>query len=208
MVTKRLPYWMKRYQEQGEKTVGNKVFDLEKFRAKSLQATSLLSSFLFEHGITGGKILDVGCGIGRLSGTLIPRFFEEVQGIDIVPWAIERAKANCPSGHFQVFDGVTIPFPDGHFDAALSWTVLQHIPPNEIERSCSELGRVIFPQGNLILYENTSTWEKDAEHIWFRSAEEYQRLFPLFNMVASQVVEKADDTPQEHTLILFERNEK
>ena len=208
MSTKRLPYWVKRHQEQGEKTVGNKAFNQEKFEAKSLQAASLLSSFLFEHGITGGKILDAGCGVGRLSGTLIPRFFDEVQGIDIVPWAIERAKINCPLGNFQVFDGVTIPFPDGHFDAALSWTVLQHIPPDEIEQACSELERVIRPGGNLILYENTSTWEKDGEHIWFRSMEEYQRLFPQSELVANRVVEKADDTPQEHLLMLFEKGEK
>jgi len=204
--TKRLPYWTKRYEEQGERTVGHRSFDANKFKLKSLEAGKLLSEFLLEYDIIGSeRILDYGCGHGRLSAILAPRFFAKVYGIDIVPWAIEKAKEACPIGIFQVFDGLTIPFPDFFFDAALSWTVLQHIPPDEIERACNELGRVICPGGDLILYENTSTWLEDADHIWFRPPGQYRDLFPGFNFAAMKVIPKADDTPEEHSLILLER---
>jgi ubiquinone/menaquinone biosynthesis C-methylase UbiE len=200
--SERVEYWVDRYERQGERTVGHCALDANGFAEKSIQASNILKEFIEQNRITGGTVLDFGCGVGRMSSVL-SWFFDEVRGVDIVPWAVNRAWERCPEGFFVAYDGKVLPFPDKSHNAVLSWTVLQHVPPEEIEGICAEIDRVLKPGGKLILYENTSCWLGNKEHIWFRMAADYGHLFPGYGVLTCQEVENADGTTEIHSLMLL-----
>jgi hypothetical protein len=49
--------------------------------------------------------------------------------------------ANIPSS-IVIYDGSTIPWPDGHFDWVISNSVIEHVPPADRERFSAEIRRV------------------------------------------------------------------
>jgi len=194
-------YWITRYAEQGEKTVGNRAFTQEDFRENSV-VVERLASFFFRKTFSG-KVLDFGCGWGRLSKILSVNGCE-VFGVDIVPQAIERAQEYVPQGVFQVYDGKELPFPDGSFDGILTWTVLQHIPREEIGLTVSELLRVLKPGGKIVCYENTSPLP-DKEHIWFRHSGAYALLFNEISLHRTVNFPRMDGNEEMHTLFVWEK---
>lgn len=67
-----------------------------------------------------GRVLDVGCGTGKISRMLVERNPKlSVEGIDVL--AQPQAKIAV-----KVFDGVKIPFEDKTFDAVIFVDVLHH----------------------------------------------------------------------------------
>ena len=134
-----------------------------------------------------GRVLDIGCGPGRIAARLT-RHLEggSYEGFDIVPrsisWCQRKTSARHPSFRFQHADirnpeynptgsqearAYTFPYPDGEFDLALAASVFTHMRPREIERYVSEAGRVLRPGGRLLasfflLNEDTQLWLADS----------------------------------------------
>jgi SAM-dependent methyltransferase len=108
----------------------------------------------------GERVLEVGCGIG-IEG----RFLAE-KGLDY--WAIDLSReslrlarrhfelANLSPTRFVNASAVTLPFPDGSFDAVQSIGVLHHVP--RMEEACREVVRVTRPGGRVrvMLYNHAS----------------------------------------------------
>ena len=78
--------------------------------------------------LRGKRILDLGCGDGRLALGAAP-YAREVIGLDPDPEVIRGAKARARkagigNARFVVGAGQELPFPDGQFDVViLSWTL-------------------------------------------------------------------------------------
>jgi ubiquinone/menaquinone biosynthesis C-methylase UbiE len=204
MSEERKIYWSNRYKEQGIRAVGRSSFTPVQFEESSFRAIKRLLAFLDENKVVASKFLDIGCGVGRMTKSLVP-FFSEVVGIDIAPEAIDLARANCPKAEFMEYDGSSIPFPDGYFDGVLSWTTLQHVPDNEVYRLCQDISRATSEKSILILYENVSTWFSNKSHIWFRSISDYQNLFSKFNLETFDVIQDLEEEGEKHSLMLFRR---
>ncbi len=97
----------------------------------------------------GRRVLEVGCGMGRLFAGLSQRF-GEVWGIDISPAMIDQGRKNCPVqatwlvGDGQSLNGVA----DSSVDHVLSFEVFGHIPQVAIIHSyLNETWRVLRPHG-------------------------------------------------------------
>jgi SAM-dependent methyltransferase len=102
-------------------------------------------------GSFGGRALDFGCGVGRLSRGLATHA-EHVVGVDVAASMIARARAGnpCPERISYLHNVATgLPFADGEFDLAVSLIVLQHLPPPLTLRYLLELARVLRPGGTL-----------------------------------------------------------
>lgn len=100
-----------------------------------------------------GRVLDYGCGYGRLIGLLAERGFENIEGVDVAPHLIARARERHPAARFTVLDRPPrLNHGDGRIDAVLLFAVLTCIPTDTGQRELiAELSRVLRPGGLLYL---------------------------------------------------------
>lgn len=99
------------------------------------------------------KWLDVGCGTGALSQTILHTANpERVKGIDRSDGFVEhmRRKVNDPHAAFEVGDAQSLPVQDETFDAAISGLVLNFVP--EPQKMISEMKRAVRTGGTVALY--------------------------------------------------------
>ena len=102
----------------------------------------------------GGRVLDFGCGAGRLSNALAAHF-DEVVGVDISAPMLEEARRLDRSGGRIAFTLNERPdlalFDDGSFDLVYTDLVLQHLPTVLAEGYVREFARVLRPGGVMVL---------------------------------------------------------
>ncbi|MGC0318621.1 class I SAM-dependent methyltransferase [Kitasatospora acidiphila] len=99
------------------------------------------------------RVLDYGCGYGRLAGRLQELGFRRIEGVDLSPALVARAGATYPGARFSVLtDPPRLDLPGGGTDLALLFAVLTCIPTDEGQRGVvDELRRVLRPGGLLYL---------------------------------------------------------
>lgn len=97
-----------------------------------------------------GRVLDLGCGIGRIAAEIAGRF-AEVVGVDVSPAMIETARAMHADRRGLRFDANSgsdlAAFPAADMDLIFSYSVLPHLPPDVLESYFLEVGRVLKPGG-------------------------------------------------------------
>ncbi|MCP5488213.1 MAG: class I SAM-dependent methyltransferase [Verrucomicrobia bacterium] len=98
----------------------------------------------------GKRLLDVGCGHGKLSRLLALSGAAHVDGIDIAASSIAYANGlqeREPVGNLDLKIGSVyeLDFPDHHFDAVVSQVVFEHI--DKIPLALGEIYRVLKPGG-------------------------------------------------------------
>jgi ubiquinone/menaquinone biosynthesis C-methylase UbiE len=118
----------------------------------------------------GDRVLDFGCGNGRLAGFLEGDYKEYV-GVDISPKLINIAKqkySNEKARFIKVhpvksslrevsaeggqFNRVKLPLEDNYFDIIFSIAVFHHLPSREYRKQIAkELYRVLQPEGKLVV---------------------------------------------------------
>ena len=97
------------------------------------------------------KILDLGCGNGRLFEFLKDKNVDYF-GVDFSEKLIEIAKKRFPEAKFQVADALNLPFSENTFDKVYSIAVLHQIPSQNFRlKFLKEAKRVLKPNGLLIL---------------------------------------------------------
>ncbi len=106
---------------------------------------------LYHYALPGEKVLDLGCGNGRLL-----QIFREIDidytGVDSSERLVEIARKIYPSARFEVADALHLPFPANHFDKIYSVAVLHHIPSEELRLKFLEgVKMILSPSGLLIL---------------------------------------------------------
>ncbi len=94
-----------------------------------------------------GRILDVGCGAGLMTGHLTK--YGSVTGIDFSSAAIGVARRLVPEADFQVRDAGDLP--DGPFDLITLFDVLEHIPEADRPGALAGLAERLAPDGLLFM---------------------------------------------------------
>ncbi len=106
---------------------------------------------LSEYVLPGKKILDLGCGNGRLF-EIFKNIDVDYIGVDASEKLIEIAKQKYPKLKFQTADALNLPFPNQYFDKVFSIRVFHHFPSKEFRAQfLQEVKRVLKPKGILIL---------------------------------------------------------
>jgi SAM-dependent methyltransferase len=97
------------------------------------------------------KVLDLGCGNGRLYGLLRSKKVDYL-GIDNSRSLIEKASVNQPDAKFRYGDMVDMDLPDESYDAVFSIASFHHIPGKKLRReTINGINRILKPDGILIL---------------------------------------------------------
>lgn len=95
-----------------------------------------------------GRILDIGCGIGRLTIPVANAFPDfEVVGVDISNRMLVRALERAPgNASFYLTDGRTLP-DVATFDAVYSIVTFQHMLPEQTRSYIHQVARILNPEG-------------------------------------------------------------
>jgi trans-aconitate 2-methyltransferase len=98
----------------------------------------------------GERVLDIGCGTGRLTAEIAARAQRsEVIATDVSASMLEQARAYYGGiARFTRANGMHLPFVDGSFDAVFSTATFHWIPDHE--QLFGEIYRVLKPGGRLV----------------------------------------------------------
>jgi len=106
--------------------------------------------------LTGRKILDVGCGTGKVLANLrewgaTPG---RLYGVDLLAERIATAKSKYPELNFEHVSGDALPFADESFDLVLLFTVFSSILDDAVAAGVAEqVDRVLRPGGAVLWYD-------------------------------------------------------
>jgi len=135
----------------------------------------------------GDRVLDLGCGNGRLLALLADKKVEYL-GVDFSEKLIEQARQNWPENKFEVMDALDLKLPDSAFDVVLCVSVLNHIPRDKQALFVANVRRVLKPEGMLLManwnlwnvFNKKSVWfnglKKDVMTVW-KGGRENERLY-------------------------------
>ena len=119
----------------------------------------------------GDRVLDVGCGGGRLAMVFAARVAPSgsVDGIDaaaeMIKLATARARRHGLPAHFQAAFAQRLPFADTSFDAVACTLALHHVAEDDQQAAVVEMHRVLKPGGRLLIAE-------------FRKGQRHSRIGP------------------------------
>jgi ubiquinone/menaquinone biosynthesis C-methylase UbiE len=102
------------------------------------------------------RVLDLGCGTGTLMLALAKQYPDAaLTGVDADPEILKLAavKTTQLGVNVEYVPGFSdaLPFPDAHFDIAVSTLFFHHLQPEAKRRTVQELRRVLRPGGRLVI---------------------------------------------------------
>jgi len=101
-------------------------------------------------GIKVHRILDVGCGNGKVAHEILKqKLGEKVYGIDLDETLLSQAKKEGVITHKLDLNFEKFPFSDEYFDIVISIDVIEHIL--NLNHFLSEINRVLKKDGILVL---------------------------------------------------------
>ncbi|WP_428565916.1 MAG: class I SAM-dependent methyltransferase [Solidesulfovibrio sp. DCME] len=95
------------------------------------------------------RVLDAGCGTGKVLDTLARDGDVKAFGLDLSATALDLARRRGPLALTRA-SAAALPFADASFDAVLSLDVLANLPPRLLPTALADCRRVLVPGGRLI----------------------------------------------------------
>ncbi len=149
------------------------------------------------------RVLEIGCGIGRMTRYLAETF-GEVYGVDVSGEMIHLAKerlGHLPNVHLRETNGVDFSaFPDQFFDVIFSAYVFQHVPGADvIESNIRDAFRVLKPRG---VFKFVVSAIKHADYVqmrkdtWSGAAFPERRIRRLSEAIGAQLLGVVGDGTQ------------
>jgi SAM-dependent methyltransferase len=100
--------------------------------------------------VAGASIVDLGCGIGRLTRNLVVQDIRSYLGLDIIEPILEEAITSSGFDKrfkFELVADCKIPLPDATTDVVVGFSLITHLIDEEIYEYMCETKRVLAPEG-------------------------------------------------------------
>ncbi len=115
--------------------------------------------------ISGGKVLDVGCGVGWCVKVLKENLkdYDEIIGIDIRDDVLKKAREEFNESNikFANIDATKMPYDNNSFDTVCISNTLHHLPKPDL--ILSEMERVLKTDGLFMIQEMFSDNQSDKQ---------------------------------------------
>ena len=136
------------------------VLDDKDHRGRKNRYIDIVQKLALSDWVEGAaRVLDLGCGTGRLTGFLAGKS-ARVVGTDISEGMLQAARGRGEGPSFVLFDGARLPFRAGAFPEAIAVGVFQDLPDDESYLALlAETARCIEDGGRLYLLEQVSDGE-------------------------------------------------
>jgi 2-polyprenyl-3-methyl-5-hydroxy-6-metoxy-1,4-benzoquinol methylase len=104
------------------------------------------------------RVLDYGCGVGRIAAALLERYRARIRAVDSSPWMLRHAiqylgprvvELNLGSDRALFAES-----PRSAFDLIVFVEVVQHIPELQLAAILPALGPMLAPGGRIFIYGN------------------------------------------------------
>lgn len=101
---------------------------------------------------SNSRVLDIGCGTGRLTIPLQQMTQAEIYGLDLSKEMLEKAKSKRGADeiHWVLGDAKALPFPEKFFDCTFMCLVLHHI--DDKAQAIKEMHRVLKHGGRSLIW--------------------------------------------------------
>ena len=183
-------FWKKDFgKEYSDRNSWQSDNDWDEFYMKTWGHTKLqINETVMKELPRNSRILEVGCNIGMQLRGFQRMGFENLYGIELQQYAVEKAKQITENINILQGSGFDLPFRDNYFDLVCTNGVLIHIAPVDHKRIMSEIyrcsGKYIMgweyyaPAITDINYRGNTgyLWKADFLAI-------YQQLFPDLKIV-------------------------
>lgn len=134
--------------------------------------------FISNYIESGDKILDFGCGNGRLVEILRDKDVDYT-GADISQKLVNLAKSRYPARNFLKLSGQDIlPFSDEYFNKVISIAVFHHFPYRYAREMAKELYRVTRSGGKIIIT------------VWNLQQLKYRKYFRSPKIILEKIIKK------------------
>ncbi|MBI2598460.1 MAG: methyltransferase domain-containing protein [Candidatus Diapherotrites archaeon] len=121
------------------------------FYAKRLQAFNWQKQIDYFAGLLSGKrVLDAGCGVGRDAGKFLKIGFE-VDGIDYSKENLKKAKTLFPKANFFQQNILATNLPSNTYDGIWACASILHLKKKDLPTALSEFNRLLKLHGRLFV---------------------------------------------------------
>jgi len=114
-----------------------------------------------------GRMIDLGCGDGRLLARLSQGGLDAV-GIDLAEGMLHQARDTSPATPLVCGDAAMLPLASAHADVVFALHMLYHVA--DLSAALAEIGRVLRPGGRLVATTNAGHHLAELRHLTARAA--------------------------------------
>ncbi len=210
--TKQEEFWSNEFgQEYSDRNSWQSDSDWDQFYIDTWGKTKLeINDMVMSELPKDIRILEVGCNIGQQLRGFQRMGFENLYGLELQHYAVEKAKENTKGINIIQGSGFDLPFKDGFFDLVCTNGVLIHIAPQDHEKFMKEVNRCSskYVMGWEYFAEEVTdiNYRGNAGFLWKADfAKIYQSVNPELKVVAKNQVPYVGQPENKDEIFLLEK---
>ncbi len=142
MTTPQIARWTEEFGRQYTDRNSLTLLDLDALYRKNYgMGRSALNREFLAHIPSDSSMLEVGCNSGNQLLLLREMGYSDLHGIEVQPYALERARSRLEGVDLAEASAFKIPYPDRRFDLVFTSGVLIHIAPEDLPKAADEIYR-------------------------------------------------------------------